>query len=56
MKADSFAKEIAGVIQEMGGGSLREIADGLNNAGYRTARKGEWHANSVKRVLERIGA
>ncbi len=55
-KADAFAKEIYGVIREMGdakGRSLREIAEGLNKAGYRTARGGEWHANSVKRILER---
>ena len=54
--ADAFALEIAKVIQEMGGSdgrSLREIAEDLNNAGYRTARKGEWHATSVNRVLQR---
>ena len=40
-KADEFALEIVPVIQEMGGGSLREIAKGLNNAGFTTARKKE---------------
>lgn len=53
-KADDFAQQIAQIIKEMGGGSLREIADGLNNAGYRTARGKEWQATSVKRVLERV--
>lgn len=55
-KADSFAADMAKVIQRMGeasGMSLREIADGLNNAGYKTARGGEWRATSVKRILER---
>ena len=52
-KADDFAQQIAGIIREMGGGSLREIAEGLNNFGYRTARGKEWQATSVKRVLER---
>lgn len=56
-KADAFALEIAGVIEEMGDpGSLRDVADGLNSAGYRTARGGEWHATSVKRVLDRVAA
>lgn len=55
-KADDFAQQIAGIIKEMGGGSLREIADGLNNAGYRTARGKEWRATSVKRVLDRTNA
>lgn len=58
-EADAFAMEIAKVIQEMRGnqemGSLREIAEGLNNAGYRTARKGQWHATSVNRILQRQG-
>ena len=50
-RADEFAIEIMEVIREMGGGSLREIADGLNNAGYRTRNGGEWFATSVKRIL-----
>ncbi len=58
-EADAFAMEIAKVIQEMRGNqemcSLREIAEGLNNAGYRTARKGQWHATSVNRILKRQG-
>ncbi|MBV5317804.1 MAG: recombinase family protein [Desulfobulbaceae bacterium] len=55
VKADAFAMEIAQVVKDLvvGGESLREIADGLNNAGYRTAKGGEWHATSVKRILDR---
>lgn len=61
--ADNFAVEITKVIREMisqrketegsSGMSLRDIAECLNNAGYRTARNGQWHATSVKRILER---
>jgi hypothetical protein len=55
-KADAFAQEIAGVINEMlvGGESLRNIADGLNNAGFKTRKGDKWQAMSVKRVLDRI--
>ena len=52
-KAVRFAKDMAQVIKGMGGGSLREIAQALNAAGYRTARGKAWQANSVKRVLDR---
>ena len=53
--ADEFAMGIQGVIRERCGdkGSLREIAECLNQANYRTARGGLWHATSVKRILER---
>ncbi|ADW18823.1 Resolvase domain protein [Desulfobulbus propionicus DSM 2032] len=55
-KADDFARQMAQIIQEMRseGDSLRDIADSLNNAGYRTARGKEWQAASVKRVLDRV--
>ena len=52
-KADTFAQDMAQVIKSMGGGSLRDIAKALNDAGYRTARRKEWQATSVKRVLDR---
>lgn len=55
-KADSFAANMAKVIEDMDGSSgmsLRDIADQLNRAGYQTARKKAWHATSVKRILER---
>ncbi len=54
-KADTFALEIAEVLRESSGGSLREIAEVLNNAGYRTRKGGEWHATSVARILKRAG-
>ena len=54
-KADKFAQDMAGIIKGMGGGSLRDVAEALNAAGYRTARGKQWQANSVKRVLERAG-
>ena len=34
----------------------RDIADGLNNAGFKTRKGDEWQAMSVKRVLDRIAA
>lgn len=57
-KADAFAQEIGGVIDEMvvGGESLRDIADGLSNAGFKTRKGDEWQAMSVKRVLDRVAA
>lgn len=54
-KADAFALEIAQIIGENGGASLREVAEMLNNAGYRTARGGEWHPTSVARILKKTG-
>ena len=54
-KADQFALDIAQVINEelVPGQSLRELADDLNNFGYKTARGKEWQATSVKRILDR---
>lgn len=57
-KANAYAQDMASVIneaKEVGCDSLRDIADYLNNTGYKTARGGEWHATSVARVLERVG-
>ena len=46
-KASDYAHDICAVIRERGlSGSLREIAEALNNAGYRTSREREWHATS----------
>ena len=39
-------------IRASGHMSLRQIASGLNARGIRTARKSEWSANSVKRLLD----
>jgi DNA invertase Pin-like site-specific DNA recombinase len=54
-KADKFAMDIAQVINEelTPGQSLREIAEDLNNSGYRTARGKDWDATAVKRVIDR---
>lgn len=54
-RADRFAQDMAQVIRGMDHGSLREIAEALNAAGYRTARGKQWQANSVKRILDRAG-
>lgn len=56
-KADEYAQDMISVIaefQETGSTSLREIADDLNNAGYKTARGGQWHATSVSRIFKRF--
>lgn len=54
-KADEFAQDIAEIIKEeiVPGQSLREIANDLNNMGYRTTRNKEWLATSVKRIIDR---
>jgi DNA invertase Pin-like site-specific DNA recombinase len=43
------------IVRERGRGrSLREIADGLNGGGVRTAHGGkQWHGSTVKAVLDR---
>ena len=45
---------IIAAVRAGGATSLREIAAGLNTRGVQTARGGEWSANQVKRVLERL--
>ena len=55
-EADKFAKDMAQVVREMVGDeswSLRKIADELNAKKFKTARKMEWTATAVKRVLDR---
>ena len=54
-RADAFAQDMAQVIRVMDHGSLRDIAEALNAAGYRTARGKQWQANSVKRIIDRAG-
>jgi hypothetical protein len=39
--------------QKAGANTLRQIADALNARGIPTARGGQWHATSVKNLLER---
>lgn len=55
--ADRFARERAQDVQEVregGASTLREIAAGLNAKGITTPNGGPWHANSVKRLLQRL--
>ena len=57
-KADGFAQSLSGIVLPLKaqGMSLRQIADRLNADGIVTARGGAWAANSVRRVLNRLGA
>jgi DNA invertase Pin-like site-specific DNA recombinase len=55
-KADNRASDLAPIIEELkaaGAVSLRQIADGLNTKGIKTARGGEWSAMQVQRVMSR---
>lgn len=55
--AAQFARERAPDVRDVrqgGASSLREIAAGLNARGVTTPNGGPWHANSVRRLLERI--
>lgn len=54
--ADKHAASVLPIIraaQKAGATTLREIADALNARGVHTARGGNWHATSVKNVLDR---
>ncbi len=55
-QADKHAANVLPLIREAqraGATSLREIAEALNARGVATARGGQWHAMSVKNMLER---
>jgi hypothetical protein len=55
-QADKYAANVLPIIREAqkaGATTLREIADALNAGGIPTARGGQWHATSVKNLLER---
>jgi DNA invertase Pin-like site-specific DNA recombinase len=55
-EADRYAANVLPIIREAqkaGATTLREIAQALNARGIATARGGQWHATSVKNVLER---
>ena len=56
MKVAARAADIAPIIRELqedGAGSLRAIAEGLNEAGIPTARgHRQWSATQAKRVLD----
>jgi hypothetical protein len=54
--ADKHAANILPIIREAqkaGATTLRAIAEALNARGVTTARGGQWHATSVKNLLDR---
>ena len=54
--ADRHAANVVPIIKEAqkaGATTLRAVADALNARGISTARGGQWHAMSVKNVLDR---
>jgi DNA invertase Pin-like site-specific DNA recombinase len=54
--ADNHAANILPIIKEAqraGATTLRQVADALNARGVATARGGQWHATSVKNMLDR---
>ncbi len=58
-KANTFAANIAPIIREVqaaGIETLQGIADALNARGIKTAMGAGWHANTVRRVLQRAAA
>jgi DNA invertase Pin-like site-specific DNA recombinase len=57
-QATERAKSLESIVVPLrdNGATLREIATGLNSAGVKTPRGGEWHAQQVKRLLERLSA
>jgi DNA invertase Pin-like site-specific DNA recombinase len=58
-EADRHAANVLPIIrriQEGGAKSLRAIAAELNERRVLTARGGQWHAMSVKNILDRAGA
>lgn len=55
--ADAFAADLAPAINRLrseGLTSLPQIARGLNEGGYETARGGKWHPSSVSNLLKRL--
>ena len=55
-EADKHAANILPIIREAqraGATTLRQIAEALNARGVATARGGQWHATSVKNMLDR---
>jgi DNA invertase Pin-like site-specific DNA recombinase len=54
--ADRYAANVLPIIREAqkaGAATLRDVAAALNARGIATARGGQWHATSVKNVLDR---
>lgn len=57
VEADRFAANVAPIIREIragGAGSLRAIAEVLNERGIATARGGTWAATQVRDVIRRV--
>jgi len=57
--ADQHAANVLPIIREAkraGAATLRDIADVLNARGISTARGGQWHATTVKNLLDRAHA
>lgn len=55
--ADEFAASLQPVVADLrtkGCGSLRQIADALNERGIRTRRDGRWHVSNVRNLLARF--
>ena len=55
-EADRHAANILPIIKEAqraGATTFRQIAEALNARGVATARGGQWHATSVKNILDR---
>lgn len=55
--ADAFATDLAPIVDRLraeGLTSLPQIARGLNEGGYETARGGKWHPSSVNNLLKRL--
>ncbi|MFB6418217.1 MULTISPECIES: recombinase family protein [Bradyrhizobium] len=55
-EADKFAANVLPnieAVRKAGANTLRAIAEALNNRGIRTANGGNWHATTVKNVLDR---
>lgn len=57
-QAQQRAEVWRGVVAPLheAGKSLRDIAGALNAAGIKSGRGGQWHATSVKRLVERLTA
>jgi DNA invertase Pin-like site-specific DNA recombinase len=54
--ADAFAANVLPIIasvQASGVTALRDIAGALNARGVKTARGGDWHASTVRNILQR---
>ena len=56
-EADRYAANVLPIIREAqkaGATTLRQIAEALNARGIPTARGGQWYAQSVANILERV--